>query len=100
MAKECFIVEDNGNKCSFCRCMGAEQGGQTMVRNARGTISELGVLFCSLWPAAEIRDFRVRSAPSARRIKNSVCTCIKNLPRKGTSSIGVRDLPVLNCDGT
>ena len=63
--------------------MGAEQGGQTMVRNARGTISELGVLFCSLWPAAEIRDFRVRSAPSARRIKNSVCTCIKNLPSVG-----------------
>ena len=40
----------------FCRCSEVEQGQQTTVSNARGTVSDLGALFCSHPSAAETRD--------------------------------------------
>ena len=44
--------------------------------------------------------FGGKFAPSAQLFKNSVCTPIKNLPFHSTFSMGVRQLPVANKDGT
>ena len=71
-----------------------------MVSNARGTISELGALFSSLPPATEIRDAsRAQRAFGAQDQKLHLLLYQKPA-QFGTSSIGVRQLPVANCDGT